>query len=147
MFVYLFGCVRHDVEYQTLTSETRILTKLDTTWKEPFYLDFNFMNNNGILPTTSTDCIEIQHDIKLTLAFSNQYHTSLDFPITINGYHPSLVQQNLTNYRLIRDSAILSSSTSSNLSSKSYHKEEKDSAIDILSYNSSQSSNCYLLYK
>lgn len=104
------------------------------------------MNGHNILPSTSTDHIEIQHDIKLTLAFSSQESTiHLDFPITVTGYHPTLVQQNLTSYRLVQNIASLSSSLSS--INTSLHKEEKDSAIDILSFNSGQSSNSYSLYK
>lgn len=106
--------------------------------------------DHGILPTTSTECIEIQHDIKLTLAFSNHYSMNLDFPITVTGYHPSFVQLNLTNHRLIYESStlLLSSSTESSVCSQSYHKDEKDSAIDILSFNSGHSSNnSNLLYK
>lgn len=65
--------------------ETRLLTDLNQTWADPYLLTFNLSQNEEtrLLPTTWTERIEIQHDIKFTLAFTDPLNNlNFDFPIT-----------------------------------------------------------------
>lgn len=65
--------------------ETKLLTELNQTWNDPYLLVFNLLSNDEtrLLPTTWTENIVIQHDIKFTLAFTDPLNNlNFDFSVT-----------------------------------------------------------------
>jgi hypothetical protein len=110
-------------QYDTLMTDTQLLTLPHTTWQNPCQISFEY--NSNPIPSAASQRIVVSHFIRITLSFGNLTGSAcqcetIEFPVTVTG-SPALTRW-ITRNR----------SRSNSVSSSINEVASQDSAVDLL---------------